>query len=731
MAQSGTRITRHLAAGLALVLPLGGWAAVPVHHPEVAVGGQVLVKYRDGADAAALTAKRSLNFATLRTLLRGRLELLEIPAFMDTEQALATLRADPRVAYAEPNFRRFRRTHCASPPCVPNDPLFTDQWGLHSTGQPNFAAPGDPSLASIPGADMDMLRAWDPDGDGHFDRVGDGAVTIAIIDDSVTTTHPDLAANMLPGFDFSGNDADPDPDPGSGEEHGTLVAGAAGAIGNNGIGVAGAAWNVRLLPLKFGFLESEFIAALDYARDQGAKIVNASFGGPGYSQAEVDALQDVADSGVLFVAAAGNDDSNTDVAELNYPANYDVDNIVSVAATNRQDNIASFSQYGPVTTDVAAPGLQIVTTSNTGYAGPPGVAGTSFSAPYTAGVAALVMAHVDADALMPARQVPGYREVKARLIEGAEPAANASQRTSGGRVNAANSLELAPRAALVIRDVVWPEGNGVLDAGETTPVQITLTNLWRDAVNVAATLSADNGVTVAGGAVDYGAIAAQGSVTRSFAVTIPPGITDHRYVTFTLAITAGDGYAATRKFIAEIGDLGADLVTQSFAPRDVDLYDEFHAWHFDLASVPAGHNQLVIETTSTPDIDLLAKRGQPPVYNITVGINPETDVGFFCTSGHTSNCQDPDTEISGALDGNERVTFDNPVPGTYHIVVVNFAQLDEGLTYGLRAYTQKSGTVAPPAGGGFGGGGGGGGLLAPGALLVLLLGHAWRARRRA
>jgi subtilisin family serine protease len=700
------------AAGLLLLAP-GAFGAMPERPLPAYREGEVLVSYRDGADAAGARAlKDRLGLLATLRLSGGRTELLRLPGFATTAGALALLRADPAVTHARPNFRRFPRAHV-----LPNDTLFTQQWGLHNTGQANFV-PGVP--VGVVGADMDMIAAWDPDHDGIFDRVGDGSVTIAIIDDSLSTSHPDLAANVVTGRNFvpGQNPANPDPVSAS-EAHGTLVAGAAGAIGNNNQGVAGTAWNVKLMPLKFDFDVATHIAALEFARTNGAHIVNASFGGPLYDPDEEAAVAALAADGILYVAAAGNDDSNTDVAQLNYPSNFDAPNIVSVAATNRQDEIASFSQYGAITTDVAAPGLQIVTTANGGaYATNPGTSGTSFSAPYTAGIAALIrMVHPGAT----------FGEIKARLIEGAEPAGGVNLRTAGGRVNAASALDIAPRPALVIRSVDWVDANGALDPGETLSVDIALDNLWLDATGVSGTLAADNGVTVSSGAVSFGTIASGGSAVARFDLSVAPGITGHRYVHFTLALTANGGYSATRGFIAEIGRLETDvLVTQTFAPRNVDLYDEFHAWHYDLDELSNGHNQLVITTTSSapglnsPDLDLLVKRGEPPRYSITVGINPETDSGFFCTSGTAANCQDPLVFLDADADGHETVVIDNPPAGTYHIVIVNFAQLQGGMTYTLRAFTRVR-----PAGIAAGGGGG-----APAPSTLALLAALGLVRRR-
>ena len=702
------------------------FAAAPQQPRPLFREGEVLVTYRDGATApAAQQLKSGLGLTPKTRLFTGRIELLELPSMLTTAGAIDLLRDDPAVLRASPNWLRFPRAAA-----VPNDPLFPQQWGLRNTGQANFV-PGGP--AGVAGGDLDMLDAWDADADGTFDRTGDGTATIAVIDDGVQLDHPDFAANIVAGRDFNGGDNDASP--GSGDFHGTMVTGAAAAIGHNGIGVAGTAWNVKLMPLRFNFDTAQHLGAIEFARANGADIINASFGGPTFSADELQAIRDLADDDILYVAASGNDDSNTDVAELNYPANYDAPNILSVAGTNRQDQIVSFSQYGAISTDVAAPGLQILTTQNGGgWTAIPGTSGTSFAAPYAAGIAALLKMHVDADPGTSGRQVPDWREIKARLIEGAEPADDVTLRTAGGRISAANALDMAPRPALVISAADWIDGNnGVLDPGEALSVDITLHNLWRDATNVSGTLAASGPVAVTSGAVGFGNIASDGTATGRFNVTVDSPIANHRYVYFTLTVTADGGYAATRGFIAEVGrlELNGAQATQNFAARSADLYDEFHAWHVDLASLPAGHNQLVIETTSTssamtdPDIDLLVKKTVPPRYNITVGINPE-DSGFFCTSSNPADnsCLDPLVSMSASVSGTEQVVINNPTPGTFHIVIVNFEQLENGLTYTLNAYTRQ-GTV--PSGGG--GGGGGGGAPSP-LLLAGLLGAALLRRRR-
>jgi subtilisin family serine protease len=673
---------------------------MPPHPQPVYREGEVLVTWRDAAVAKAATPlKTRLGLSTRRQLRGGRLELLALPSFLTTAQAMALLGDDPAVARAGPNFLRWPRQ------ALPNDTYFGDQWGLHNTGQADFNVLRNPSGAVD--ADMDLPEAWDSDNDGTFDRTGDGAVTIAIIDDGFRTDHPDLAANFVAGYNFVNDSTDVSPV--DLEQHGTRVAGAAGAIGNNATGIAGVAWNVKLMPLKFNLDVATHIAAIEFAAANGADIVNASFGGPGFDPDEQEAIRALADQGILYVAAAGNDGSNTDFAQLNYPSNLDAPNIVAVAATDRHDALEDFSQHGALATDVAAPGVQIVTTTaaadytapspDCGSGGSCGTTGTSFSAPYVAGIAALLKSHV--------APAPGFMEMKARLIEGADAFGDVAHLTAGGRVNAANALSLAPRPSLVIETIDWVDDNGRLDPGETLSVDIMLRNLWQEASGVSATLIASQGVTVDPEPVAFANLPNGSAATGRFGLTVDAGIAGHRYVRFTLQIAADGGYTATRRFTAEIGRLENDVVaSETFADPAVEEHDNFHAWHFDLPSLPEGHHALVIETTAPSevgrpaDVDLLVRHGAPPQYAVKLGPGYPH---YFCTSGTTLTCLDPQTLASADFGGDERVVIYNPPPGTYHIVVVNYAQLPREMAYTLRAYTHE-GTVrgnlvagSPPA----------------------------------
>lgn len=697
---------RHPALSVLLTLfGLSSTAALAIQPGQDYRQDELLVKYRAGE--SAVQVRGSLGMTAKRSLQKGRVELLSLPSITTADASAEMLRQDPRIEYAEPNFRRRKSAF------TPNDPLFPQQWGLHNTGQANFVAGGP---AGVPGADLNLINAWDGDNNGTPSRVGSTSVIVAVVDDGVETAHEDLAANIVAGYDFKDDDSDPNPE-NDDDNHGTPVAGCIGAVGNNGLGVAGVSWNAKIMPLRFDYDVATHVEALEYARDHGARIVNASFGGPGFSQTELNAIKDLAAYDILYVTSAGNDDSNIDRGQLNYPANYDADNIVSVASISRQGQITSFSQYGPLTVDVAAPGLQIVTTAiHNGYT-TAGVSGTSFSSPYVAGVAALIRSqYPSAD----------YHEVKARLIESGQNGDNAKELTAGGRVDADAALDMAARPSLVVKSVALDAaGNHVLDPGETVTMHVVVQNLWQAAANVRISAAASNGIIVNNGPLALGSIAQSGTASADFSISVPAGISGHLYENFTFTLTADGGYSATRHYEDEVGRLALGSTADAgFAGSAADLYDEYQAWHVDLPS--AGARYLVVESNANDDIDLLVKRSTPPQYDITVGIDPDSDDdGFFCTSGVASKCQDPDTYVGGDTQtGIERVCIANPGSGTYHIVAVNFAQLSAPLSYQLSAYTSNicgrsnDGSDDDNGGGSFG----------AGESLLLALAAAWRRR---
>lgn len=348
-------------------------------------------------------------------------------------QSIATLTKSRRVQYAEPD--PVRRSFA-----TPNDPYFSLQWGLNNIGQ----SVGPSASVGIANADIDMPQAWDL-------AKGSTNLVVAVIDTGTQWSHPDLLPNIwinpgeipnngidddqngyiddVRGWDFYSADNNPDDENG----HGTHTAGTIGAKGGNGIGVAGVAWSVQLMPLRFigpqGGSTADVIAALGYAVGKGVRVSNNSWGGGDFSQSLYDAIASAGLANHLFVAAAGNSALNTDT-RISYPSCYALDNILSVAAVDNRDRLAPFSNYGSTTVDLAAPGVDIASTySNSQYVY---LSGTSMAAPHVAGVAALL------GQLNPSFSV---KQVIDRILSTARPAPGmAGKCVTGGILNARAAL---------------------------------------------------------------------------------------------------------------------------------------------------------------------------------------------------------------------------------------------------------------------------------------------------
>ena len=354
--------------------------------------GEVLVKFRKGLDLAAVNnfaANQSLKLKKRFKLLsksKGQeIVLLKSSDAVDAKVLAKALSGNANVEYASPNYRRELAA-------TPNDTNFYSLWGMHNTGQ----------TGGTPDADIDAPEAWDI-------STGSSTVVVAIIDSGIDYNHPDLAANVwrnaaeysgttgvdddgngyiddIYGIDPAGADgsgSSPDTDPMDGIGHGSHCAGTIGAVGNNNRGVVGVNWNVKLMGLKFfgdydgGGWDSDAIECMEYAvyqKDHGQNVVaiNASWGG--YLSSEpFDALRDaiemVGDNGIVFCAAAGNGDGDGDAAgddndsEIHhYPSDYTLPGIISVAATDHNDALGSFSNYGATSVDLGAPGVAILST---------------------------------------------------------------------------------------------------------------------------------------------------------------------------------------------------------------------------------------------------------------------------------------------------------------------------------------------------------------------------------
>lgn len=378
---------------------------------------------------------------------------LKLAAGQTVEQMQKELAQDPRVAYTATNdiLQSFGE--------VRPDDLSSGLWGLSAIQAP---------------------QAWSIT---TGDR--DSAPLVGVIDSGIDYNHPELKANIwtnpnevangvdddgngivddLHGYDAAGRDGDP-MDDGS---HGTHVGGTIAAAGNDGPGVVGVAWQAQLMPLKFlsgGFGDiASAIAAIQYADSQGVRITSNSWGGSNYNQALKDVL---AASPALHICAAGNSGNDSDTKPL-YPAAYDLDNIVSVAATDSQDQLAGFSNYGAASVDLAAPGKTILSTIPNGEYGIK--SGTSMATPHVTGVASLV-----------AGRFPGLSnaQLKDRLLFSSDRLPQLEGKlVSGGRLNAARALENDPVAPARVTELSVDE-----EATTDTSVTVRWTAPGDDGVN--------------------------------------------------------------------------------------------------------------------------------------------------------------------------------------------------------------------------------------------------------
>ena len=428
---------------------------------------EVIVRFRPGTT----TTEIERLAARLNDRLEDQFEQVNNEAVIADEDDLsaeavaAEYRALPEVLYAEPNFEielspvedeEFNEGYGGAdemdggggddddPPVIkgdgraPNDQMFADQWALQNTGQ----------RAGKPQADIGALAAWEQ-------TTGSDKLVIAVLDTGVDYTHRDLLHNIWIrpaaiaayaddhlgtiddryGFDAADNDGDPMDDNG----HGTHCAGIVGAEGDNEEGIAGVNWKVEIMPLKFmsaggSGTTKDAIECINYVIDRkragvNVRVISASWGSTRYSRALEDAIKRAGEEGILFIAAAGNSSVNNDRTK-HYPSSYDLPNVVAVAALNRRDELASFSNYGIKTVHLGAPGAEILSTwPRDGYEEH---SGTSMATPVVSGVAGLVLA---------VNPKLSMADLRARLFASVDPipALNGKVAT-GGRVNAARAV---------------------------------------------------------------------------------------------------------------------------------------------------------------------------------------------------------------------------------------------------------------------------------------------------
>jgi subtilisin family serine protease len=425
------------------VLSLGLVAAAnarPMSSEIPHVPGEVVVKIKKGFMGKFLGKKELLGAQLTRNLKLVSGEFVVLKSSSKSALSLVTeLKRLPEVDYAEPNFiyKAINNT---------SDPLYGKLWGLTNTGnnEPDRNG-GNSGSVGVSGADINAEKAWGI-------TKGSKNVVIAVIDTGIDYNHPDLKDNIWTNSkEIAGNNIDDDGNgyiddihgwnafakngnPLDGNSHGTHCAGTIGAKHGNGVGVAGVMDEVSLMAVKFlsdegsGSL-ADAVVAIDYATKMNVDLMSNSWGGGGFSQTLEDAIKAAKAKGILFVAAAGNNGTNNDSAP-HYPSNYQVDNVVSVAAHTNQDSLASFSCFGKRTVHVAAPGHNILsTTPNNNYKV---YSGTSMATPHVSGVIGLFIAQ------------EGRQDVKVvrdRLMATTVPAGAYRKTTiAGGRVDAYNFL---------------------------------------------------------------------------------------------------------------------------------------------------------------------------------------------------------------------------------------------------------------------------------------------------
>lgn len=547
-------------------------------HPRF-VPGQILVKPRAGVSEKTFAAKLSVHGGFSRvTLRRLNIHVVQVPE-QNADAVLAALKNDPEIEYAE-------RDYFAHAAFVPNDPYVGDEWHL---------------------AKIQAFEAWQG-------TTGNTNVIVAVLDSGVDTNQPDLAGQLLPGYDFVDGTASMMDDFG----HGTAVTGTIAADGNNGIGVAGVAYGCSILPVKVmdssGFAAYSTIASgINFAVENGARVINLSVAGSDPSYTLQEAIDEAWSNNVVVVAAAGNSATNTPM----YPAA--CSNVLAVSATAEDDSLAYFSSYGN-DVQISAPGEMIWTTQNTPNTPYGPWQGTSFASPVVAGVAALVLS---ANPTLSGAQVVSLLEQSADDVDGP----GYDPYFGYGRVNALRAVSMASAAPGAV--VSLPPGTpAVVLSSPTSNSQFASgTSVSLQAIASASTAGGTitnlsfvvDGVTLASGpgsmlafnwtpslAGEYSIVAVatdnQGLTATSAAANIQVGNLDTVPPTITISTTPRNGARLTSPtvFIAgtasdNVAVQAVEIVVNNGAPQPASGTNN---WSAQLALAP-GPNVIRVYSVDT------------------------------------------------------------------------------------------------------------------------------------
>jgi thermitase len=419
--------------------PINNTESAPF-EPRQANAPEVMVKFKPGISEEAIQRiTHGLNDQVEDEIeaVPG-LDAIDDLDDVDAETVASEYRKLPEVEYAEAVFE-IEADDFAPSPVTPSDPQFSAQWALLNDG----------SRGGTKGADISATYAWTV-------TTGSDKVVVAVLDSGVDYTHTDLASNIwirpnnVPAYedrelgtiqDFHGfNAVDDSADPMDDNGHGTHCAGIIGAEGGNDIGIAGVNWKVQIMPLKFmnksGYGTTKAaIEAINYVIDRkkagvNVRVISASWGSTQKSRALEDVIRKAGEAGILFVAASGNASTNNDRSP-HYPSSYNLPNLISVAALDRNDQLATFSNYGVKSVAIAAPGVDILST----WLGDEyeEKSGTSMATPVISGVAALIVAR------NPNISVEQLRE---KILASVDPLDSLKGKVAtGGRINAAKAVK--------------------------------------------------------------------------------------------------------------------------------------------------------------------------------------------------------------------------------------------------------------------------------------------------